>query len=49
MRLSSLALRQQAYGALHDITAGAYFSDRSHAGPCWAIPAPMNDLEKRPP
>jgi hypothetical protein len=27
MRLSSLALRQQAYGALHDITAGAYFAD----------------------
>ncbi|MES2361306.1 MAG: hypothetical protein V4646_05850 [Pseudomonadota bacterium] len=27
MRLSSLALRQQAYAALHDITAGAYFSD----------------------
>ena len=29
MRLSSLALRQQAYAALHDITAGAYFSDAS--------------------
>lgn len=29
MRLSSLALRQQAYAALHDITAGAYFSDPS--------------------
>ncbi len=29
MRLSSLALRQQAYGALHDITAAAYFSDPS--------------------
>ena len=27
MRLSSLAVRQQAYAALHDITAGAYFSD----------------------
>jgi len=27
MRLSSLALRQQAYAALHDITAGAYFSE----------------------
>ncbi len=27
MRFSSLALRQQAYSALHDITAGAYFSD----------------------
>jgi hypothetical protein len=29
MRLSSLSLRQQAYGALHDITAGAYFSDET--------------------
>jgi hypothetical protein len=27
MRLSSLAVRQQAYAALHDITAGAYFSE----------------------
>ena len=27
MRLSGLALRQQAYAALHDITAGAYFSE----------------------
>lgn len=27
MRFSSLAVRQQAYAALHDITAGAYFSD----------------------
>lgn len=27
MRLSSLALRQQTYAALHDITAGAYFSE----------------------
>ena len=27
MRLSSLLMRQQAYSALHDITAGAYFSD----------------------
>ena len=26
MRISSLAVRQQAYAALHDITAGAYFS-----------------------
>lgn len=30
MRLSSLALRQQAYAALHDITAGAYFSDQAN-------------------
>lgn len=29
MRLSSLALRQQAYAALHDIAAAAYFSDAS--------------------
>lgn len=27
MRLSTLALRQQAYQALHDLIAGAYFSD----------------------
>lgn len=27
MRTSSLALRQQAYHALHDIVGGAYFSD----------------------
>lgn len=27
MRLSTLGLKQQAYAALHDITAGAYFSD----------------------
>lgn len=26
MRLSDFAVRQQAYGAMHDITAGAYFS-----------------------
>ncbi len=29
MRLSGLALRQQAYAALHDITAAAYFTDAS--------------------
>lgn len=29
MRVSSLALRQQAYQALHDITGAAYFSDPS--------------------
>jgi hypothetical protein len=29
MRLSSLALRQQAYTALHDISAAAYFSEAS--------------------
>ena len=27
MRLSTLVMRQQAYAALHDITAGAYFSE----------------------
>ena len=32
MRLSRLAARQQAYAALHDITAGAYFSDPSTWG-----------------
>lgn len=40
MRLSSLPVRQQAYAALHDITAGAYFSDPS----TWAIlgyPGPL--------
>ncbi len=40
MRMSSLALRQQAYAALHEITAGAYFSDPSS----WALlgyPGPM--------
>ncbi|EJL85058.1 hypothetical protein PMI15_01954 [Polaromonas sp. CF318] len=40
MRLSRLALRQQAYAALHDITAGAYFSDPAS----WALlgyPGPM--------
>ena len=29
MRLSDLAVRQQAYAALHDIAAGAYFSEPS--------------------
>jgi hypothetical protein len=44
MRLSSLALRQQAYQALHDIVGGAYYSDPStwaqlgYPGPT-AIPA----------
>jgi hypothetical protein len=40
MRLSGLALRQQAYAALHDITAGAYFSDPAS----WTLlgyPGPM--------
>ena len=29
MRLSRMATRQQAYAAIHDISAGAYFSDPS--------------------
>lgn len=40
MRLSSLAVRQQAYAALHDITAGAYFSRPGN----WAVlgyPGPL--------
>ena len=40
MRTSSLALRQQGYLALHDITGAAYFSDRS----TWSVlgyPGPM--------
>lgn len=40
MRLSSLALRQQAYAALHDISTGAYFSDEAS----WSIlgyPGPL--------
>lgn len=40
MRLSRLALRQQAYAALHDITAGAYFSDPS-SWPLLGYPGPM--------
>lgn len=41
MRVSGLAIRQQAYAALHDITAGAYFSD----GATWSLlgyPGPLN-------
>ena len=40
MRESSLVVRQQAYAALHDITAGAYFSEPS----TWALlgyPGPL--------
>lgn len=40
MRLSSLALRQQAYAALHDISAGAYFSDPT-SWPLLGYPGPM--------
>lgn len=40
MRLSTLALRQQAYAALHDITAGAYFSDEA-SWPLLGYPSPV--------
>jgi hypothetical protein len=40
MRLSKLALRQQAYAALHDITAGAYFSDPA-SWPLLGYPGPI--------
>ncbi len=40
MRTSSLALRQQAYHALHDITGGAYFADSS-TWPMLGYPGPI--------
>ena len=40
MRLSSLAARQQAYAALHDIAAGAYFSEPS-TWPMLGYPGPL--------
>ena len=40
MRLSTLAIRQQAYAALHDITAGGYFSDASTC-PVLGYPGPV--------
>jgi hypothetical protein len=40
MRLSKLALRQQAYAALHDIAAGAYFADAS-SWPLLGYPGPL--------
>jgi len=40
MRLSALALRQQAYGALHDIATSAYFSD-SETWPLLGYPGPL--------
>ena len=40
MRTSSLALRQQAYLALHDITGGAYFSEHS-TWPILGYPGPV--------
>ena len=40
MRLSRLAARQQAYAAMHDITAGAYFSDPSTWG-LMGYPGPL--------
>ena len=40
MRLSRLAVRQQAYAALHDIAAGAYFSEPS-TWPMLGYPGPL--------
>ena len=40
MRLSVLALRQQAYAALHDIATGAYFADAA-TWPLLGYPGPM--------
>ncbi len=40
MRLSGIAMRQQAYAALHDITAGAWFSDAS-TWPMLGYPGPL--------
>lgn len=40
MRLSSLAVRQQAYAALHDIAAGAYFLEPS-TWPMLGYPGPL--------
>jgi len=40
MRLSTLALRQQAYGALHDIATGAYFADAA-TWPLLGYPGPL--------
>lgn len=40
MRLSTLALRQQAYAALHDIAAAAYFTDAS-TWPQLGYPGPL--------
>lgn len=41
MRVSSIAARQQAYLALHDITNGAYFSDPS-TWPLLGYPGPTD-------
>jgi hypothetical protein len=40
MRLSGLALRQQSYAAVHDITAGAYFSSED-TWPLLGYPGPL--------
>jgi hypothetical protein len=40
MRLSALALRQQAYAALHDIATGAYFADAA-TWPMLGYPGPL--------
>ena len=41
MRLSRLALRQQAYAALHEIATGAYFADAA-TWPVLGYPGPVN-------
>lgn len=41
MRLSALALRQQAYAALHDIATGAYFADPA-TWPLLGYPGPLD-------
>lgn len=40
MRFSGLSVRQQAYAALHDITAGAYFSEPG-TWPMLGYPGPL--------
>ncbi len=40
MRMSSLALRQQAYAALHEIATGAYFADEA-TWPMLGYPGPL--------
>ncbi|MEO7954346.1 MAG: hypothetical protein ABIR35_09700 [Polaromonas sp.] len=40
MRTASLALRQQAYAALHDIATGAYFADAA-TWPMLGYPGPL--------
>ena len=40
MRVSSIVLRRQAYGALHEITASAYFADEG-TWPLLGYPGPL--------